>query len=43
MKVPRTRALPYTIVVIVAAIVIYLLIGVVAGVVTFDGHVVFYG
>ncbi|MGH8428376.1 MAG: Yip1 family protein [Gammaproteobacteria bacterium] len=43
MKVPRERALPCTVVVIVAAIVIYLLIGVVAGAVTFDGHVMFYG
>ncbi len=43
MKVPRERALPCTVVIIVAAIVIYILIGIVAGAVTFGGHVMFYG
>ncbi|MGH8274104.1 MAG: Yip1 family protein [Gammaproteobacteria bacterium] len=42
MKVPRERALPCTIVVIVAAIVIYLLIGIIASAITFGGHMMFY-
>lgn len=43
MKVPRERALPCTIVIIVAAIVIYILIGIIASAITFGGHVMFYG
>ncbi|MGH8127246.1 MAG: Yip1 family protein [Gammaproteobacteria bacterium] len=43
MKVPRERALPCTVVIIVAAIIIYVLIGIIASAITFGGHVMFYG
>lgn len=43
MKVPRERALPCAVVIILAAIVIYILIGIIASAITFGGHVMYYG
>lgn len=43
MKVPRERALPCTVVIIVAAIVIYILIAILASAIVFGGHGMYYG
>ncbi|MGA7964730.1 MAG: Yip1 family protein [Gammaproteobacteria bacterium] len=43
MKVPRERTLPCTAVIVLAAIAIYILIGIVASAITFGGHIMLYG